>query len=132
MFDKYQHISDELLAAFLDGNTTAEENQFVADVMANDGNLMEIADITNDMLSFEDKIAVLEGDFGFWELGIPPVFEPEELLGNVADCYEEVVDVFSEISFNYGCDDDFNLNTSDDNSTSDDFNMDDTFSNDII
>ena len=61
MFDKFNHISDELLAAFLDGNTTREETEQVLKAMAFDENMMEVIDISNEMndntniYSFKDE-----------------------------------------------------------------------------
>ena len=49
MWDKYENISDELLAAFLDGNTTKAETEQVMKSMAFDENIMEVIDISNDM-----------------------------------------------------------------------------------
>jgi hypothetical protein len=45
MWDKYENISDELLAAFLDGNTTREETKLVLRVMNCNRDLMEVVDI---------------------------------------------------------------------------------------
>ena len=80
MFDKFDNISDELLAAYLDGNTTKEENMLIEDAMGNDESIMEIADIGGDIISFEGKYDIWKGDYGFGELGIDPVFTREELL----------------------------------------------------
>ena len=37
MFDRLDSLSDELLAAYLDGNTTPEENLKIWQVLQNDG-----------------------------------------------------------------------------------------------
>jgi hypothetical protein len=65
MWDKYENISDELLAAFLDGNTTREETELVLGAMSENSDLIEVADIADNVISFEDKMAVWEGDYGF-------------------------------------------------------------------
>jgi hypothetical protein len=44
MWDKYENISDELLAAFLDGNTTREETELVLGAMAFDDGLISTMD----------------------------------------------------------------------------------------
>jgi hypothetical protein len=79
-----KYVSDELLAAFWDGNTTREETELVLEAMGWDDNLTEFADIANDVISFEDKMAVWKGDYGYWELGIDPVLKPEEVLADAS------------------------------------------------
>lgn len=65
-------ISDELLAAYIDGNTTAEENAFV-ESYAPQEDLNDISELVADAQSFEEELHLYDGDYGFWELGIPPV-----------------------------------------------------------
>jgi hypothetical protein len=79
MWDKYENISDELLAAFLDGNTTWEETEQVLEAMNTDSDLKEFAQIADDVISFEDKLDIWKGDYGYWELGIPPVLDLEDV-----------------------------------------------------
>ena len=69
-------ISDELLAAYIDGNTTAEENAFV-ESSAPMEDLNDISELVADSQSFEEKLHFYDGDYGFWELGIPPVLDQE-------------------------------------------------------
>lgn len=45
-------ISDELLAAYIDGNTSSLENLFVETNLSNDANMMETTDIMSDMMTF--------------------------------------------------------------------------------
>ena len=69
MFDKFNHISDELLAAYLDGNTTIEETGLVLEAMTFD----DIREAVQLFSSWEDEMSVYSGDFGFLEIDINPV-----------------------------------------------------------
>lgn len=136
MWDKYENISDELLAAFLDGKTTKEETKLVLEAMNTDSDLMEFAQIADDVISFEDKLDVWKGDYGYWELGIPPVLDPEEILNEMhsltieEDLYSMDVDAFSE--FDAGMD--LGSSNENDNSISglDDFPADSFDTNDMF
>ena len=68
-------ISDELLAAYIDGNTTESENQLIESALNGDSMLSEAYEIANDSVSFGSNFdwELHKGDFGFWELGLPPV-----------------------------------------------------------
>ena len=79
MIDWDETISDELLAAYLDGNTTPEENFRVEKAIEADGSLQELTDIVSDASAMQEQIEAWNGDYGFWELGIDPVFSFEEL-----------------------------------------------------
>lgn len=72
-------ISDEMLAAYIDGNSTDEEKNLIENSIQEDSMLSEAIDIANDtkMLSSNFDWDLHEGDFGFWELGLPPVLENE-------------------------------------------------------
>lgn len=48
-------ISDELLAAYIDGNTSSLENLFVEINLSNDANMMETTDIMSDMMTFSQN-----------------------------------------------------------------------------
>ncbi len=48
-------ISDELLAAYIDGNTSSLENLFVETNLSNDANMMETTDIMSDMMTFSQN-----------------------------------------------------------------------------
>lgn len=67
-------VSDELLAAYIDGNTTAEENDFIESSIPL-GDINDIKELTIDSLSFEEQLHFYDGDYGYWELGIPPVLD---------------------------------------------------------
>ena len=68
-------ISDELLAAYIDGSTTESENQLIESSLNGDSILSEAYEITNDGVSFGSSFNwnLHIGDFGFWELGLPTV-----------------------------------------------------------
>lgn len=68
-------ISDELLAAYIDGNTTESENQLIESALDGDSMLSEAYEIANDSVSFGSNFnwEIHKGDFGFWELGLPPI-----------------------------------------------------------
>lgn len=70
---KFDNVSDEMLAAFIDGNTTPEENADIINAFDNDEHFAEASEIAQDSLSFEEKLDLWKGDYGFWELGLPPV-----------------------------------------------------------
>lgn len=67
-------VSDELLAAYIDGNTTTEENDFIESSIPL-GDINDIKELTTDSLSFEEQLHFYNGDYGYWELGIPPVLD---------------------------------------------------------
>lgn len=72
ILDSAQEVSDELLAAYIDGNTTEEENLFVEQHIPAE-EIDTMVETTEDCQSFQDYISVWDGDYGFWELGLPPV-----------------------------------------------------------
>ena len=49
MIDWNDNISDEMLAAYLDGNANMEECSLIQDQMGNDSMLSEVIDIVNDI-----------------------------------------------------------------------------------
>lgn len=100
-FNKFsKDISDEMLAAYIDGNSTEEEKTLIENSIQEDSILSEAVDIANDtkMLSSNFDWDLHEGDFGFWELGLPPVLKDEHL--SIATDIEDVnfendnIDVF--------------------------------------
>lgn len=75
------NISDELLAAYIDGNTTAEENEMIkASIPIADIN--DIAELSQDSLSFEEQLHFYDGDYGYLELSIPPVLNINDYQNN--------------------------------------------------
>lgn len=76
--DALGNISDELLAAYIDGNTTEAENVFIEQNSPAE-ELNTLSELLDDTHSFEDQISQWDGDYGFWELGIPPVINNEDI-----------------------------------------------------
>ncbi len=74
-------ISDELLAAYIDGNTTESENAVIENSLNGNSMLSEVYEIAHDSVSFGSNFdwELHKGDFGFWELGLPPVVTEEDL-----------------------------------------------------
>ena len=75
-------ISDELLAAYIDGNTTESENALIESTLNGDSMLSEAYEIASDSVSFESNLdwEFHKGDFGLLELGVPPVIDALEML----------------------------------------------------
>lgn len=138
MINKSDSISDELLAAFLDGNVTRKETEQVLEVISKDNGLMEVVEITEDVISFEEKLGVWKEDYGFWEMGIDPVLNPED-FSNGAEAFsttenEELfpseaaafTDLDSDNDLEFPSDDVFNSNDGLDSSDKNDiFNTND-------
>lgn len=74
-------ISDELLAAYIDGNTTESENALIENALNGDSMLSEACEIVSDSVSFGRNIdwELHKGDFGFWEIGLPPAVTNTEI-----------------------------------------------------
>lgn len=70
-------ISDELLAAYIDGNTTESENQLIESALNGDSMLSEAYEIANDSVSFGSNTDwdIYNGDYGFLEMGLPPIID---------------------------------------------------------
>lgn len=82
--DSADNISDELLAAYIDGNTTAEENEMIKASMPIE-DLNDIAELSQDSLSFEEQLHLYDGDYGYWELGIAPVLDINNSNNHIND-----------------------------------------------
>lgn len=78
MANKEYKISDELLAAYLDGNTTKEETELVLKALKTDKELQEILDIA--VQTEEESAALLPMNTSFTEK-ILPVFQKAALSG---------------------------------------------------
>ena len=72
-----EYISDELLAAYLDGNTSKEETEQILRAMKTDKDLQEVLDIA---VQTEEEIAAFPIDTAFKE-EILPVFQKAALSG---------------------------------------------------
>lgn len=78
MANKEYKISDELLAAYLDGNTTKEETEFVLKALKTDKELQEVLDIA--VQTEEESATILPMNTSFTE-EILPVFQKAALSG---------------------------------------------------
>lgn len=87
-------ISDELLAAYIDGNTTENENQLIESSLNGDSMLSEAYEIAHDSVSFGSDFdwEIHKGDFGFWELGVPPVVTEADLMVAADTNYGTIAD----------------------------------------
>lgn len=106
-------VSDELLAAYIDGNTTESENALIENSFNGDSMLSEAYEIANDGVSFGSNFdwELHKGDFGFWELGLPPVVTEDEVdiwqnndnnlvENNMADMFSSQMLVYGEAGEN--------------------------------
>jgi len=57
-------ISDELLAAYLDGNTTPEENNLILSSVTHDSNVFDVFSTASEATEINRLIPVLEAEFG--------------------------------------------------------------------
>lgn len=99
-------ISDELLAAYIDGNTTEEENTFIESSVPME-DLNDISELVADSLSFEEKLHFYDGDYGLWELGLPPVLDVYDSTNHLNDS--------NMVRKNYGYKPNYDLDTFDPN-----------------
>jgi len=103
-----ENISDELLAAFLDGNTTQEETEQMLEAMQFD-DIREIMQISS---SWKETMSMYDGDFGFLEMGIDPVlYEDNALMSSIDLNYEEATDDTSNLNIFQNNDDNNNVDT---------------------
>lgn len=96
-----ENISDEMLAAYIDGNTTKSENLLIESSKSEDSMLSESVDIVNDATSFGSDFNwdLHKGDYGFWELGLPPLVTETDLLV-ATDSIDDVSILVDGNSFN--------------------------------
>ena len=80
-------ISDELLAAYIDGNTTESENQLIESSLNDDSMLSEAYEIAHDSVSFgsDTDWDVYNDDYEFLEMGLPPVIDTFEMVSQNQD-----------------------------------------------
>lgn len=81
IFNFDDNITDEQLAAYIDGNATAEETLLIENALNNDTMLSEVLDIAQDGASLGSNFdwELHKGDYGFWELRLPSVVTEEDL-----------------------------------------------------
>lgn len=75
-------ISDELLAAYIDGNTTESENALIENSLNDDSMLSEAYEIANNGISFGEQSDwdIYDGDYGYLEMGLPPIIDALDMI----------------------------------------------------
>jgi len=58
-----EHVSDELLAAYLDGNTTPKENELIQNSMAIDAEIFDVVSIASESTCLDILLPVFEAEF---------------------------------------------------------------------
>ena len=82
MIDWNDNISDEMLAAYIDGNANMEECSLIQDQMGSDSMLSEVIDIVNDInhlgLTMGNDNLIINSMDGNWDLsnGLDMVYSP--------------------------------------------------------
>lgn len=95
-----ESISDEMLAAYIDGNATESEKSLIESTMSDNSMLSEAVDIANDTTSFGSNfdLDLHNGDYGFWELGLPPALNEEDVMA-AANSIDNLICDNMDISF---------------------------------
>ena len=113
-FEKFieNNISDELLAAYIDGKTANYENELIEKSLKEDSMLSELYEIANDSVSFGRNFdwELHQGDFGFWELGLPPAVTENDLdekdssedTDDIGEMFNKIIDSNMTEQFNKG------------------------------
>lgn len=95
-------ISDEMLAADIDGNTTPDEHSFIEAHIGDDSMLYETIEMVNDSVSFAGDYDwdIHAGDFGYWELGLPPLVTRDDatLMSDSDDIFTHDSDTLSDVA----------------------------------
>lgn len=103
--NRINSLSDELLAAFIDGNATPEEESIIRMAMSNDDLLDEVVDAAIDSIDFEERIDQWQGDYDLSELGLPATLHDEDFNNQVGSSYGDT----------YGYEPNYELDTFDPN-----------------
>lgn len=122
------NISDELLAAYIDGNTTVEETLLIENSIGEDSIISEVNEIVGDSTSFGSGFdwELHKGDFGFWELGFPPAILREEISQPIEFTTQNVEETIKPPSEDVGTNiDPFTDTNTGDNIISNNFNLND-------
>ena len=77
-------VSEEMLGAYAEGTLQGTELDAVSDKISSDSGLQEMlnsATETNieDMADASHPWDIYEGDYGYWELGLPPILSPSDV-----------------------------------------------------
>lgn len=75
-------ISDELLAAYIDGNTTADENAFIESSVPME-ELNDISELVADSQYYDDELHIYDSDDRFWEPGMQPAMDVNDNLSDI-------------------------------------------------
>lgn len=98
------NVSDELLAAYIDGNTTAEETLLIENCIKEDSIISEANEIVGDSTSFGSGFdwELHKGDFGFWELGLPSSVSEKNIEASkmFGDHEKEISNIINEKNMN--------------------------------
>lgn len=121
--DWSENVSDETLAAFIDGNATAEEVAFIQRNMGHDELLAEAIDVVQDTVSLGGyDWSIHDGDYGFLELGLPPIITEDSLgFAGIQEDFDYIEESYESDSLDV---------LEDDWLTSDDLNSDDSLESD--
>ena len=113
------NITDEMLAAYIDGNATPMESALISDTMMHDDILAEAIDIVNDSMSMNNDLL---GNTDLFSTGMNSGFE-DWFPTNETEAFSIMPDVFNALDGNDGLpplsnDDDlmnnnFNINNND-------------------
>lgn len=91
MIDWNDNISDEMLAAYLDGNASMEECSLIQNQMGSDSKLSEVIDIVNDInhlgLTMANDNLIMNSMDGNWDLnnGMDIISSPLQIIPKYND-----------------------------------------------
>ena len=90
-------ISDEMLAAYIDGNATDEESVKIKDALSSNEMLSEVADVLNDIKSYDDSVdwGIVEVDDESLSIDFPLNSQYDELM--VASAIQEPPEISIEL-----------------------------------
>lgn len=78
-------ISEEVVGAYMEGRLEDSEIGSVTKIISSDHNLSEMIhdaseDTTVELKDMSHPWDIYDGDYGFWELGLPPVLSPSDYI----------------------------------------------------
>lgn len=83
-------VLEEMLGAYVEGTLQGTELDAILDKISSDYSLREMLNDTTET-NVEDFVEanhpwdIYEGDYGYWELGLPPILLPDDLQSNDID-----------------------------------------------
>lgn len=88
-------VSEEMLGAYLEGTLQGVELSATSEQISYDSNLSELLNDTadtnvEDMVDANHPWDIYDGDYGYWELGLPPVLSSSDMISE--DDIEKVDD----------------------------------------